>query len=182
MIERGENHAVSGDTMNRNPQTSLLLEIVDRAYDHLSWHGTTLRGAVRGVRAREASWRPAPNRHSIHELVLHAAYWKYAAWRKLTDGTRGTFPVSGSNWFACEPVTEKEWKAAVELMDRMHAQLRAVVERLEARDLATRAGRSRYSKQFLITGVAAHDLYHGGQIQLLKRLQGETKGTRPAMP
>jgi hypothetical protein len=75
------------------------LSIIDQAYNRRSWHGTNLRGSIRGVSARQAAWRPAPGGHNIWELVVHAAYWKYAVWRQLTGGRRGSFPLDGSNWF-----------------------------------------------------------------------------------
>ncbi|HEY0351427.1 MAG TPA: DinB family protein, partial [Gemmatimonadales bacterium] len=61
----------------------LLLEMLDQAYNQKGWHGTTLRGALRGLTPKDALWRPAPRRHNIWELTLHAAYWKYAVRRRL---------------------------------------------------------------------------------------------------
>ena len=151
-----------------------LVAIIDQAYNKPSWHGTNLRGAVRRVTARQAAWRPSPRRHNIWELVVHAAYWKYAATRRFTDAARGSFPHKGSNWFP-RPIDaahagDKAWRSDVELLDEMHARLRTAVMRLSPRDLArTPAGRN-VSNFALLSGVAAHDLYHAGQIQLLKRL------------
>ena len=151
-----------------------LLFLIDSAYDHVSWHGTNLRGSIRGVSPRQAAWRPAANRHNIWELVVHAAYWKYAATRRFTDAARGSFAHKGSNWFR-RPIDaahagDKAWRADLELLDEMHARLRVAVMRLSPRDLArTPAGR-KVSNFALLSGAAAHDLYHAGQIQLLKRL------------
>ncbi len=115
--------------MGESPEVTLLLSILDHVYDRRSWHGTNLRGSVRGLSLTQARWRPAPGRHNIWELVVHAAYWKYAVWRRLTGERRGSFPLCGSNWF----------------------------------------------RRFLISGAAANDLYHAGQIQLLKTLSTETR-------
>ena len=52
--------------------------LLDEAFDRRSWHGTNLRGSIRGLPRSTAAWRPAPDRHNIWELVVHAAYWKYA--------------------------------------------------------------------------------------------------------
>ena len=67
----------------------MLLALVDEAYDRRSWHGPNLRGSLRGLSAAEAAWRPSPGRHSAWEIAVHAAYWKYAAWRRLTGEKRG---------------------------------------------------------------------------------------------
>lgn len=60
----------------------------------------------------------------------------------------------------------------VALLDRMHRALRGAVERLSDADLSGTAEGSGLSRAFLVSGAAAHDLYHAGQIQLLKKLSG----------
>lgn len=155
-----------------SPEVRQLLAVIDSAYDRRSWHGTNLRGSIRGLTARLAAWRPAPKRHNIWELVVHAAYWKYAALRRLTGARRGSFPLKGSNWFARRgAATERAWREDVALLDRMHRALRSEVAALSAADLARTPGGSTVSRLALLSGIAAHDLYHAGQIQLLKRLQ-----------
>lgn len=148
-----------------------LLFLIDTAYDHVSWHGTNLRGSVRGLSPQQAAWRPAANRHNIWELVVHAAYWKYAAWRRLTGARRGSFPLTGSNWMVRpQQMTVQAWKADIALLDEMHHTLRAAIADLSVADLQRKAPRSTVTNLALVTGVAAHDLYHAGQIQLIKRL------------
>lgn len=151
-----------------------LLAIIDQAYNRTSWHGTNLRGSVRRVTAQQAAWRPAPRRHNIWETVVHAAYWKYAAARRFTGGTRGSFPLKGSNWFPrpvdAKQAGERAWRDDIELLDRMHKALRDAVMRLAPEDLAVTPAGKKIGNFALLSGVAAHDLYHAGQIQLLKRL------------
>jgi uncharacterized damage-inducible protein DinB len=148
-----------------------LLEIIDRAYDRRSWHGTNLRGSIRGLTPREAAWRPARGRHSIQEIVVHAAYWKYAVWRRLTGEPRGSFPLAGSNWFTRSgPDGARAWKADVALLDRMHRALRAAIEAVPPSRLRRATRGSAVTNLELIAGIAAHDVYHAGQIQLIKRL------------
>lgn len=146
------------------PALDVLLGLLDEAFERKSWHGTNLRGSLRGLAARQAAWRPGPRRHNIWEIVVHAAYWKYAVRRRLTGEKRGSFALPGSNWFL-RPGTgggEPAWRADVALLVDEHRRLRAVVEALDERSLSTNVT--------LIRGIAAHDLYHAGQIQLLKRL------------
>lgn len=85
--------------MQPGPRVAVLLRLIDQAYDKKSWHGTNLRGSLRGLSAEDAAWRPAVGRHNIWELAVHAAYWKYSVLRRLRGGERGGFPVKGSNWF-----------------------------------------------------------------------------------
>jgi hypothetical protein len=157
-----------------DPRIALLLDAIDEAFSGSSWHGPHLLASVRRVRAREAAWRPAPGRHNIWELTVHAAYWKYAAWRQLTGAPRGSFAHGGSNWFACpSPLGEPAWKQAVALLVDEHRRLRAAVAALPASSLGKRPKGSQSTTARIIRGVVAHDLYHAGQIQLLKRLASE---------
>jgi hypothetical protein len=148
-----------------------LVAIIDQAYDHQSWHGRNLRGSIRRLSIDLATWRAAPNRHNIWEIVVHAAYWKYVARRRLTGAARGWFPLKGSNWFQRpQQLADQAWRSDVALLDEMHHALRTVVTRLSASALHRTPPGSRVSNFALLSGVAAHDLYHAGQIQLLKAL------------
>ena len=152
------------------PGVRILVDLVDEAFDRRSWHGTTLRGSLRGLRDPDVTWRPRRGRHNIWEIAVHAAYWKYAVWRRLTGGTRGRFPLVGSNWFACPNPSGRTWRDDLALLDDMHAQLRDEVTRLDAATL-DRRGKGPFTTAALVRGIAAHDLYHAGQIQLIKRLR-----------
>ena len=161
--------------MSPEPRTSSveqLLFLLDTAYDHVSWHGPNLRGALRGVSPGQAAWRPSPSRHNIWELAVHAAYWKYAAWRRMTGASRGSFALRGSNWLARpQAVTPKAWRDDLDVLAQSHRTLRAAVAALGEADLSRTTAGSTVTVRALVTGVAAHDLYHAGQIQLLKALQ-----------
>ncbi len=153
--------------------TAILLTALDEAFDRKSWHGTNLRGSIRGLGVRDVTWRPGAGRHNIWENVVHAAYWKYAVRRRLTGQKRGAFTLKGSNWFERPGgITDRDaqWKADVALLVAEHQQLRRAVEQLSPADLERCTPGSRVPNRMLVTGTAAHDVYHAGQIQLLKRL------------
>ncbi len=159
-------------TKSPDARIELLMHFLDQAFDHKSWHGTTLRGSLRGLDVAAALWRPAPGRHNIWELVVHTAYWKYAVRQRLDPSARGAFPRRPSNWPRLPDVeSEKNWRQDVALLEQEHRLLRSTVERLSPRDLVRRSPRGTWTYAEEIHGVAAHDLYHTGQIQLLKRLQ-----------
>lgn len=155
--------------------------MIDEAFDHRSWHGTNLRGSIRGLSADEVAWRPRPTRHNIWEHVLHAAYWKYTVRRRLLGEKRGSFPLKGSDWFTrplAGTADESQWKSDVAMLAATHASLRSAIEQLTPARLMKPAGGGTTTVLSLITGMAAHDVYHAGQIQLLKRLRGESAGAR----
>jgi uncharacterized damage-inducible protein DinB len=152
-------------------QKQLLLQLLDEAYDRRAWHGPNLRQSIKGVSARQATWRPGRGRHNIWEEVVHAAYWKYAVRRRLLGEKRGSFVLKGSNWFPRpqEP-SEKAWCRDCVLLEKEHEALRRAV----AQTADTPRGRKLLRHVY---GIAMHDVYHAGQIRLLRRLMA-TRGAR----
>lgn len=148
----------------------LLVAALDEAFDRRSWHGPNLRGSLRGLTVRDVFRRPAAGRHNIWEIAVHAAYWKYAARRLITGAKRGSFALHGSNWFPRNGADEAAWRRDLDLLASEHRLLRAAVAAFPADQLGERSPKKVYTYVELIRGVAAHDLYHAGQIQLLKRL------------
>jgi uncharacterized damage-inducible protein DinB len=150
----------------------VLLDALDRAYERVSWHGPNLKGAIRGLKAFEAAWRPTADRHCIADHVIHSAYWKYAVRRALHGEPRGGFGVAGSNWFPLPlPFYDDVWAEWRALLDREHKTLREAVEALPLERMEKRVGSRKFTHRELIQGITAHDVYHAGQIQLLKRLR-----------
>ena len=144
----------------------LVLALLDEAYEKKTWHGPNLRQSLKGVTAKQAAWRPGPGRHNIWEVALHAAYWKYALRRRIEGGKRGSFVLKGSNFFA-RPEKGKSrksaWSADKKLLEREHHALRAAIAKLLRTPRAAKFMNQLY-------GVAFHDIYHAGQIRLLRRL------------
>ncbi len=144
----------------------LVLALLEEAYEKKTWHGPNLKQSIKGVTAKKAAWRPRPGRHNIWEVMLHAAYWKYAVRRRIEGGKRGSFALKGSNFFARPErgkLNEAAWSADKRLLEREHRALRLTV----AKVLRTARG-ARLVRQ--LYGVAFHDIYHAGQIRLLRRL------------
>jgi len=148
-------------------------EWLDEAFDKRAWHGPTLLDSVRGVSEGVASWRPGPKRHNIWELVVHAAYWKHQARRRLLgregERSQNDFPFPGGNFFV-RPSGPRSFRDDVRLLVEEHRRLRDVVKRLPDRAAARVVDARGHRVDFTIRGIAAHDLYHAGQIQLLRRL------------
>jgi hypothetical protein len=158
--------------VGKRSDVKLLLDIIDQAYDRQAWHGTNLRGSIRGLSANQAAWRPGLLRHNIWEIVVHTAYWKYAVRRRILGEKRGSFPLKGSNWFR-RPTedTNNAWRADVALLEEIHNTLCEAIVKVPADQLYKIQGRTKFTYAQLIYGIASHDLYHAGQIQLLKKLQ-----------
>jgi len=133
---------------------------LNEAFAGPAWHGPSLVGALRGVSDDLAAWRPAAGRHTIREIVLHCAYWKHIVRGRLT-GLREQFARPGRNWIEAGA---ESWRGDLVLLKDEHRRLIAVVRRLPDR------GASRRAAARNIRGIGAHDIYHAGQIQLIRKL------------
>jgi uncharacterized damage-inducible protein DinB len=162
-----------------DPRLDEVLHLLDPPPGTRLWYGgATAIGSLRGVGHAQAAWKPGTDRHSIWELALHIAYWKYAVRRRLDDSVpRGAFPRSPSNWprIPDEP-GERAWKEDRVLLRQEHEALVAIARTLGLGDLERRDAKGEYRALDLLFGVAAHDVYHTGQIQLMKRLYPKHRG------
>jgi hypothetical protein len=154
-----------------HPRIAQLLVLCDQAFEKRSFHGTTLKGSLRGIDVATATWRPHESRHSVWEYLLHAAYWKYIVRRALTGDKEASFDRKPRDWprVPADP-TPKDLKRDIDFLKKEHRLLRAAIEAFPARRLDERPGGTGPTFLDLIHGIAAHDLYHCGQMQLVKRL------------
>jgi len=161
-----------------DPITQLLLENVQPRAGRGGWHGgPSAVGALRGVSAVQAAWAPAAGRKCIWELTLHIAYWKYAVRRRLEGGKEARFPRTPANWpHLPAPKTDRAWLDDIALLGTEHDRLLAVIAEVPMRryGVALRGGK-RWTVGEMIVGIAQHDAYHTGQIQMLKRLWTATR-------
>ena len=156
------------------PAADALLDAMDYAFDRKSWHGPNLLGSLRGVTAATAAAR-VMGRKNIWEQVLHAAYWKHRVLKLLAGPRHGPLGRKGFNWPAPPPPSDAAWKQDLALLKELHAKLKAEVAALPPARLDRKT-------TWLVHGAAAHDVYHAGQIKLLRRLLAETVAPRGAMP
>jgi hypothetical protein len=112
---------------------NLVLTLLDAAYQKKTWHGPNLKQSIRRVTAKQTVRRPGSSRHNIWEVMLHAAYWKYAVRRRIEDGKHGSFVLEGSN-FSARPekgkLHEAAWSADKKLLEREHRALRVTVAKV----------------------------------------------------
>lgn len=148
-----------------------LIGMMDQAFYGPAWHGTPLWGSLRGVSAEDALKKPGAGRNSVWELALHAAYWKFVIRKRITGDKSLVFPRSPANWPKPEG-TESAWKRDRALLEREHELLKEAVARVSESVLGKRTWKRKFTNLQHLQGIASHDLYHCGQIQLVKRLIG----------
>ena len=144
-----------------------ILDQMDRAFSGDAWHGPNLMSVLDGISAEDASKHSIPNAHSIWELVHHIAAWNTISQHRVAGETvevtteRDFPPV----W----EVSETAWKRALEQLVESRARLRDTVKALTDDQLESKATGPDYTRYQILHGVVQHDLYHAGQIVMLKK-------------
>jgi uncharacterized damage-inducible protein DinB len=138
------------------------------AFEGEAWHGPALLQLLKDVDSSTASSHPLPDTHSVWELVLHIAAWDDAVNRRIVAGKA----VKLSNAKNFPPVKDKSpaaWKNAIAHLKETHAALIKTVAALPDRRLGERVPGKKYNIYFMLHGVVQHELYHAGQIAILKK-------------
>ncbi len=146
---------------------AVLAEQLRHAFDGDAWHGPAVLELLDDVDASTAAAKPIADVHSIWELVLHIAVWDDAAMRRL-DGN--VWQPEGTDNFPIPPKpTAEAWRKAIADAKRTHERLVKTVEALPESRLWDRVPGKKYNFYFMLHGIAQHELYHAGQIAILKK-------------
>jgi uncharacterized damage-inducible protein DinB len=144
-----------------------------RAFDGDAWHGPSLMELLEDVDAETAAAKPLKNVHSIWELLLHIAAWDGAGLVRLGGKV---CQLTGAKNFPLVPTpTEAAWKKTVAEAKRKHDKLVETVAELDDTRLRDRVPGKRYNFYHMLHGIAQHELYHAGQIAILKKAGREVR-------
>ena len=141
---------------------------LQHAFAGEAWHGPSVLELLADVDAVKAADHPIPGAHSIWELVLHIAAWDKAVTSRLGGG-RGAvsdeenFPVIGD-------AGEASWQKAIETLKANHRELVDALSRVEETSLDSPIGEGMSSVYVHLHGAIQHEIYHAGQIAILKKL------------
>jgi uncharacterized damage-inducible protein DinB len=146
-----------------------ILDQLKRAFEGNAWHGPSVREALAGVTASKAHARPLQNAHSICELAQHIAVWEAVGRRRL-EGDRAPINISSpEDWPPAEDASEAAWEQAKAALDRGHEALREAIARVSEGRLDEPILDGLSTVYVTLHGVIQHDLYHAGQIAMLKK-------------
>lgn len=151
----------------QNALSALLAEQLRRAFDGNAWHGPALLELLADVDAATAAASLLPDVHSIWELVLHIEAWDAASMERLAG--KKCQPDGEANFPPVRKPTAAAWRKAIAGAKRTHERLVKTVAGLPESRLRDRVPGKRYDFYFMLQGVAQHELYHAGQIAILKK-------------
>ncbi len=151
----------------RMSEAAFIADQLRRAFSGPAWHGPALLKILKDVDADTAASKPISNAHSIWELVLHIEVWDRAGLVRLTGKTFR--PSALANFPPVSEPSEEGWHNAVEIVKRTHDSLLKTVAKLPDARLLDRVPGKTYNFHHMLHGIAQHELYHAGQIAILKK-------------
>ena len=152
----------------------LLHDQLHRAFTGPAWHGPSVRAVLAGVSATTAAAHPIAGGHSIWEIAKHIAAWK-AFVRRRIEGEPIESVAADDDWPAVGEASDAAWTDALADLESAHEKLLATVAGLAAGRLAAPLASEPGTTETVYTtvlGIGQHDLYHAGQMAVLKRAAG----------
>jgi uncharacterized damage-inducible protein DinB len=150
-----------------------------RAYEGPAWSGPSLLDVLKDVTAPEAAARPIPNAHTIWEIVHHIRVWEDVVTRRLQGEPVREY--SGTeDWPPVTDISDAAWQTALDQLKESNHRLREVINGFEQMRLSGLVPGADYSFYVLVQGAVQHDLYHAGQIGLLKKAHAAHTQHRPS--
>ena len=139
-----------------------------RAFEGEAWHGPSVLEVLKGVTAEGAYAHPVPGAHSIWELVLHLGGTYHLVLRRMGGEDAQLAPAE--DWPPAPSPSESAWQDAIRSLHELNRRVRAAVLRFDPGrlDQPFTPG-SPYTAHTQFIGITQHDLYHAGQIAMLKK-------------
>ncbi len=145
-----------------------IAEQLRKTFEGAAWHGPSVRELLASTTRGQAAKRPIPGAHTIWEIVLHIGVWESVVRRRLS-GELVTNLAPNQDWPPVHDVSETAWTRTREELDQGHLQLQQSIIQLSDERLGEIVPGKDYTVYVMVHGVIQHDLYHAGQIALLKR-------------
>ena len=147
-----------------------------RAFDGPAWHGPAVMKILEGITAAQAAAHPIPGAHSIWEVTLHIAAWERACRRRLQGDPAQL--TDAEDWEPINDTSEAAWENAKQRLLENHRELLNAIARVDESQLNEPIIKNQqvpYSSVYVtLHGGVQHDLYHAGQIAILKKaLEGQ---------
>ncbi len=150
------------------PEINRIIAQINAGFKGEAWHGPSVLELLKGVTAEQAArWRVG-NSHTCWEIVLHIVCWKDTARRRIS-GERYV-PTDEENFPAVTDTSDAAWKKTLAKLKKSHKLLVDAAEKLSDRQLDKPFPTQRATPYQILHGVVQHDIYHAGQIALMRKL------------
>lgn len=150
------------------PEIDNIIDQLERTFEGDAWHGQSLSEILTNITARQAAARPIPRAHSIWEIVLHSTAWQRAVRERLQGKPISSLPDE-EDWPETADTSEQAWFDAVQALRSEYEILQAGALKWRERDLGETTEGQRFTVYQMLHGVVQHNVYHAGQIAILKK-------------
>lgn len=148
-----------------------IIQQLKAAVEGEAWHGPSVKETLQGITAEQAQAKPIEGAHSIWEIVLHLSGWMKVAIPRM-QGIKTPLPEQG-DWPELRSATAATWNQTLETMQKNYEELRTAISRLGDEDLTKPVFDIPSYNYVLLHGIIQHNLYHAGQIAVLKKALSE---------
>ena len=158
--------------MVSNDELIRIIDLLNTTYEgEEAWHGPSVVDVLRGVTPDMAGRRIAPNTHSIGELVFHMTSWRIFCVKKMQGDETFDIATPDKNFGALpDKIDDFEWEA---LEMELSLSQEELINELDKRDddefLEDIVPGRDYTYYDMLHGIINHDMYHTGQIMILRK-------------
>lgn len=140
---------------------------LQRAFEGDAWYGPSVKEVLTRVTAERAAARPLPFAHNIWEIVHHITAWHEGVRRRLEGEVIDYTPEE--DWPPVKSTNEVAWTDSLSALEDSYKRLQAAISRLNDKQLEDPVAGKEQSLYIEIHGLIQHDLFHAGQIAILKK-------------
>ena len=153
-----------------DPGRDVILTTLEESFAGPAWHGPSVLESLDGVGVAAAIRKPAADRNSIWELVLHLAHGRHLLTSRTLDREIDPFPRAlREPWWPVSPERRDPaaWQADLALLQETQTRLLRAIRDATPEQLARIPSSADHSVARQLLGMALHDTYHAGQIRFL---------------
>lgn len=157
--------------MENKDETLRIIDLLNDTYEsEQAWHGPSVVEVLRDVSTKVSEARITSNTHSIAEIVYHLTNWRIFAVRKLQGDAEFDIKTRDQDWKTFPLIDDFEWEALQMELSLTQEELISELEKIESDEFLEEIVPGRdYSYYTLLHGIIHHDLYHAGQVSLIKK-------------
>lgn len=153
-----------------NPSMTQYVTHFREVYNGNPWFGENIVSKLNGITDELAFVRPREDVHSIAEVVSHMTFWRKSLISRLNNDESFHASVeSEDNWRNLSLLRREGWNKVRTDFEASQETISEILGRQPATILATEYAKD-HTFEYLIQGVIDHDIYHLGQIGLIRKM------------
>ena len=151
-------------------ETTRIQQLLKNSWDGWMWHGNNIKIVLQDINGEKAFRKPSAGLHNIYELVMHMYCWRNFVYQHLAGNAEYKVKLNSTNdWPTSYEQTEATWSEALELLEKSQTGLVEVFEKFDDSKLEESMHGRKFNWYIFIHGMIQHDIYHSGQIAILKK-------------